>query len=243
MDCIFCKIVKEELPAEKVYEDEKYLAFLDIRPLSPGHTLVIPKKHERWVWDVPNVGEYFEVTRKIALAIRKAFDTEFVLSKIVGDEDLSDSQSDLEKSLGSVKPSGGAAPAAGYDAKKDGTKASATAGVSYKMGAEEKGGAEIKYASTGAGGGYKGTGAAGGSYQQGAVGQYSKEHGANVQCSCGIVAHAGLQSNGKVGFSPIGNTKSDSGMYSMYQSGGQQQGDDSGSDLYKSGGGGASYTA
>ena len=164
-------------------------------------------------------------------------------ARIVGDEDLSDSQSDLEKSLGTVKPSGGTAPAGGYDAKKDGAKAGTTAGVSYKMGAEEKGSAEIKYTSTGAGGGYKGTGAAGGAYQQGATGQYSKEHGANVQCSCGMVAHAGMQNNGKVGFSPIGNTKSDSGMYSMYQSGGQQQGDDSGSDLYKSGGGGASYTA
>lgn len=43
--CIFCKIIKGELPAYKVYEDEKILAFLDINPVHPGHILVIPKKH------------------------------------------------------------------------------------------------------------------------------------------------------------------------------------------------------
>lgn len=85
-NCIFCKIVKGEIPSYKVYEDENYLAFLDINPQSPGHVQVIPKKHYRWVWDTPNVGEYFEVAKKIALAQRKAFDTEFILSKTVGDE-------------------------------------------------------------------------------------------------------------------------------------------------------------
>lgn len=45
MDCIFCKIVKGELPCYKIYEDEKIFAFLDIAPVSDGHTLVIPKKH------------------------------------------------------------------------------------------------------------------------------------------------------------------------------------------------------
>ena len=85
-DCIFCKIIREEIPAHKVYEDENFLGFLDINPQSPGHTQVIPKKHYRWVWDVPNVGKYFEVVRKIAKAQQKAFDTDFILSKIIGDE-------------------------------------------------------------------------------------------------------------------------------------------------------------
>ncbi len=84
--CIFCKIVSKEIPANIVYEDNDFLAFLDINPQSPGHTQVIPKKHARWVWDVPNVGKYFEIVRKIALAQRKAFNTNFILSKIVGDE-------------------------------------------------------------------------------------------------------------------------------------------------------------
>jgi histidine triad (HIT) family protein len=85
-NCIFCKIVKGEIPAHKVYEDDTYLAFLDIHPQSPGHTQVIPKAHYRWVWDVPNVGEYFEVVAKVAKAQQKAFNTDWVLSKIIGDE-------------------------------------------------------------------------------------------------------------------------------------------------------------
>ena len=85
-NCIFCKIVKGEIPSHKVYEDENFFAFLDINPQSPGHVQVIPKEHFRWVWDVPNVGEYFEVVRKIAKAEQKAFDTEWILSKIIGDE-------------------------------------------------------------------------------------------------------------------------------------------------------------
>ena len=85
-NCIFCKIINKEIPAHIVYEDENFLAFLDINPQSPGQTQVIPKEHFRWVWDVPNVGEYFEVVRKIAKAQQKAFGTDWILSKIVGDE-------------------------------------------------------------------------------------------------------------------------------------------------------------
>lgn len=44
-DCIFCKIIKGEIPSEKVYEDDHTLAFLDIHPNSKGHSLVIPKEH------------------------------------------------------------------------------------------------------------------------------------------------------------------------------------------------------
>lgn len=85
-NCIFCKIAKKEIPAHIVYEDENFLAFLDINPQSPGHCQIIPKKHYRWVWDLPNAGEYFEVAKKVALAQQKAFDTDWILSKIVGDE-------------------------------------------------------------------------------------------------------------------------------------------------------------
>ena len=86
--CIFCKIVEGDIPAHKVYEDEDFLAFLDINPQSPGHVQVIPKRHYRWVWDVPRdkVGKYFEVTQKIARAEQKAFGTDAVFSRIMGDE-------------------------------------------------------------------------------------------------------------------------------------------------------------
>jgi histidine triad (HIT) family protein len=85
-NCIFCKIVRGEIPSYKVYEDNNFLAFLDISPQSPGHVQVIPKEHYRWVWDVPNVGEYFEIVRKIAKAQQKSFNTDWILSKIIGDE-------------------------------------------------------------------------------------------------------------------------------------------------------------
>lgn len=94
MDCIFCKIAKKEAPANIVYEDDKFMAFLDINPQSPGHTLLIPKKHYRWVWDLPKdssgdeptLGKYFEIAQNIAFAQRKAFGSDWVLSKIIGDE-------------------------------------------------------------------------------------------------------------------------------------------------------------
>ena len=73
MDCIFCKIVSGKIPCYKTYEDADFLGFLDIGPKAKGHTLLIPKKHYRWVYDVPNFGEYFEVARKICLAQIKAF--------------------------------------------------------------------------------------------------------------------------------------------------------------------------
>ncbi len=85
-ECIFCKIIKGEIPCYKVYEDNDFFAFLDIMPRNPGHTLVIPKKHYRWVWDVPNIGKYYEVVQKIARAMKEEFKTDFVVSMVFGEE-------------------------------------------------------------------------------------------------------------------------------------------------------------
>ena len=85
-NCIFCKIIEKEIPADIVYEDDNFIAFLDINPQSPGHVQVIPKKHVRWVWDIENAGEYFEVAQKIAKAQQIAFGTDWILSKVIGDE-------------------------------------------------------------------------------------------------------------------------------------------------------------
>jgi histidine triad (HIT) family protein len=52
-DCIFCKIIAKKIPAKIVYEDEKILAFDDIRPQAPTHTLIIPKEHYAALPDVP----------------------------------------------------------------------------------------------------------------------------------------------------------------------------------------------
>jgi histidine triad (HIT) family protein len=84
--CIFCQIAEKKIPSHIVYEDDNFLAFLDINPRAPGHTQVIPKKHYRWVWEVPNIGEYFEVVRKIAKAEQKAFGEELIRAQVFGDE-------------------------------------------------------------------------------------------------------------------------------------------------------------
>lgn len=85
-ECIFCKIAKGEMPSYKIYEDREFFAFLDIRPLNPGHTLVIPKAHYRWVWDMPNIGRYYEAVQKIARAIKEELKTDYVVSMVFGEE-------------------------------------------------------------------------------------------------------------------------------------------------------------
>jgi histidine triad (HIT) family protein len=87
MDCIFCKIIKGEIPASKVYEDKDYIAFLDLRPVNKGHTLLIPKKHYRWVWDIgAESKELMAIAGKIANAIKKATGCHLVAMTVVGDE-------------------------------------------------------------------------------------------------------------------------------------------------------------
>ena len=85
-DCIFCKIVKGEIPSYKIYEDEEFLAFLDVFPASEGYTLVVPKKHYRWVWDVENIGRYFEVCQKIAKHFQNVTSNDSVYSMTLGEE-------------------------------------------------------------------------------------------------------------------------------------------------------------
>jgi len=53
-NCIFCKIIKKEIPFVKIWENENHLAILDVAPVSPGHTLIIPKKHEDYLFDLNN---------------------------------------------------------------------------------------------------------------------------------------------------------------------------------------------
>src|SRR5207247_9085851 len=83
-DCVFCKIIREELPSYSVFEDGDYIAFLDIRPMNPGHTLVVPKLHYRWVWDVPEAGRFFETVTRVAKALQKTMNTEWVAADVEG---------------------------------------------------------------------------------------------------------------------------------------------------------------
>jgi len=68
--CIFCKIIKGEIPSMKIFESEKTLAFLDIGPLSKGHSLIIPKHHGAKLHDIPDdqLSEVLSVTKRIAVA-------------------------------------------------------------------------------------------------------------------------------------------------------------------------------
>lgn len=73
-DCTFCKIVRGEIPAQKIYEDDSSFAFLDIHPLADGHTMVIPKAHYEKLEDMPlqKAGKIFEAVRKVTEAVQKA---------------------------------------------------------------------------------------------------------------------------------------------------------------------------
>ena len=73
-DCIFCKIVRGEIPSFKVYEDEKVFAFEDINPISPGHTLIIPKRHAQDLWEIPedDLAAVHVASKKIIKAIQDA---------------------------------------------------------------------------------------------------------------------------------------------------------------------------
>ncbi len=72
--CIFCEIVAERSPCHRVYEDEQFLAFLDIYPIRPGHTLLIPKTHDQFLGTLPEglAGSLFETGARIAAGIRRS---------------------------------------------------------------------------------------------------------------------------------------------------------------------------
>jgi len=73
-NCVFCRIVKGELPSSKIYEDDDFLAILSIAPINKGHTLILTKEHHEQLLDVPEkiLGEYMVIVRKVAEAVKKA---------------------------------------------------------------------------------------------------------------------------------------------------------------------------
>ena len=77
-DCIFCKIIKNEVSADKVYEDEGTLAFLDISPVNKGHVLVIPKQHFETLLDMPDLAleQTIKTVKKTAKAVISALNAD-----------------------------------------------------------------------------------------------------------------------------------------------------------------------
>lgn len=73
MPCVFCQIIKGEIPCTKIYEDDRVLAFLDISPVNKGHTLVIPKEHYKTLTDTPDyiLQELAVTTKRLAQAVKR----------------------------------------------------------------------------------------------------------------------------------------------------------------------------
>ena len=78
MDCIFCKIVSNEIPSIKAYEDDRVLAFMDINPLNEGHLLIVPKAHAATIHEIAEADflAVMSVTHKLAAAVKKVLNPE-----------------------------------------------------------------------------------------------------------------------------------------------------------------------
>lgn len=76
--CLFCNIVKGDIPSHKIYENDKALAFLDINPISLGHSVIIPKEHAGTVIDLPEdqVEPVFQVVKKVTEMLSKSLDAD-----------------------------------------------------------------------------------------------------------------------------------------------------------------------
>lgn len=77
-ECIFCKIIKGEIPSSKVYEDDFCFAFLDIKPINKGHVLVVPKEHTRNLLDAKDsvLKKLFPVIKKLANAVKTSLNAD-----------------------------------------------------------------------------------------------------------------------------------------------------------------------
>lgn len=76
--CIFCQIAEGKSPSYQLYEDDRFMAFLDIFPRVRGHALLIPKKHYLWVYDIPDFSGYWNVALKVTRAMQRALKPTFV---------------------------------------------------------------------------------------------------------------------------------------------------------------------
>ncbi|MEK7157142.1 MAG: HIT domain-containing protein [Patescibacteria group bacterium] len=86
-DCIFCKIIAGEVPAEKAHhEDDKIVSFPDYHPVRPGHTLVVPAKHYQWFWELPDdiANDVFKVARKLARELKEKMGADYIQLSVIG---------------------------------------------------------------------------------------------------------------------------------------------------------------
>jgi histidine triad (HIT) family protein len=85
-DSIFTKIIKGEIPSHKIYEDDKTLAFLDIHPIQPGHSLVIPKKQVEFIWDLDEqtYQAVMASVKKVGKRLHEQMNQPYVSLRVVG---------------------------------------------------------------------------------------------------------------------------------------------------------------
>ena len=87
-NCIFCKISKGELPCHKVYEDKKFIVFLDIKPVALGHLLIIPKEHVIWMQEADDktISNIYKLAKKMIISLKKSLKCDYVQLSVVGNE-------------------------------------------------------------------------------------------------------------------------------------------------------------
>jgi len=85
-NCIFCKVGRGEIPHNRVHENESFVAFLDIKPVEKGHTLIIPKEHVVWMQEAQDktVGDIFIFAKKLMLALKQGLNCDYVQVSVVG---------------------------------------------------------------------------------------------------------------------------------------------------------------
>ena len=87
-DCIFCRIGKKEIPSKAIYEDGAHIAFLDIKPYTKGHTLIIPKKHYINFLELPKkeVSELFALAQELGKKLKAALGAQLIFLSVMGEE-------------------------------------------------------------------------------------------------------------------------------------------------------------
>lgn len=85
-DTVFGKIIRKEIPATIVHEDETFLAFMDVNPAAKGHVLIIPKEQYLWMQDAPDetIADIFVLSKKLMLALKKSLNCDYVEVHVLG---------------------------------------------------------------------------------------------------------------------------------------------------------------
>ena len=86
LDCIFCKIIKGEIPNIKVYEAHDFFSFLDINPVADGHMMIVPKKHVVWMQEADDetIAGIFKLSKKLMNSMKKGLRCDYVQVSVVG---------------------------------------------------------------------------------------------------------------------------------------------------------------